>query len=292
MEMHQVRYFLAVSETLNFTRAAEQCSVAQPSLTRAIMNLEQELGGKLFHRERNNTHLTELGRMMEPYLSEILVQSQAAKAQAQAAAELNNVTLTIGVMCSLAPQLFSGFLRAFHTRSPGIELNIVDEPVASLATMLTKGEIEVAIYGCPEGHDDTFHVLPLFEERFVIVVPGGHPFCDLETVKGRDLDGQSYVNRAHCEYNDHADNVLADLGISAKRVFRSERDGWVQGMIEAGLGYGFFPESSVTNPELTVRPLVEPTFVRTVDLVTARGRPHSAAVGAFVREASAHRWPR
>src|SRR3954449_12443032 len=66
MEMHQVRYFLAVADELNFTRAAERCHVAQPSLTRAIKLLEEELGGPLLHRERANTHLSELGRMVKP----------------------------------------------------------------------------------------------------------------------------------------------------------------------------------------------------------------------------------
>ncbi|MBM3540528.1 MAG: LysR family transcriptional regulator, partial [Alphaproteobacteria bacterium] len=61
--MHQVRYFLAVCETLNFRKAAESCHVAQPSLTRAIKNLEDELGGPLFRRERQNTHLTDLGQL-------------------------------------------------------------------------------------------------------------------------------------------------------------------------------------------------------------------------------------
>ena len=66
MEMHQVRYFLALSRTLNFTRAAEECHVAQPSLTRAIKQLEEELGAELFRRERNLTHLTEFGNRMLP----------------------------------------------------------------------------------------------------------------------------------------------------------------------------------------------------------------------------------
>ena len=68
MEMHQVRYFLAVARVLNFTRAAEECHVAQPSLTRAIKQLEAELGGDLFRRERNLTHLTDLGQRMLPML--------------------------------------------------------------------------------------------------------------------------------------------------------------------------------------------------------------------------------
>ena len=70
MEMHQVRYFLAVARTLNFTRAAEECNVAQPSLTRAIKLLEEELGGDLFRRERSLSHLTELGTRMLPLLQQ------------------------------------------------------------------------------------------------------------------------------------------------------------------------------------------------------------------------------
>src|SRR5215216_1657080 len=68
MEMHQVRYFLAVTRTLNFTRAAEECNVAQPSLTRAIKQLEAELGGDLFRRERPRAIMTELGERMLPLL--------------------------------------------------------------------------------------------------------------------------------------------------------------------------------------------------------------------------------
>src|SRR3954468_23777946 len=82
MEMHQVRYFLAVADELNFTRAAERCHVAQPSLTRAIKLLEEELGGPLFHRERANTHLSELGQMVKPYLEQVYGQAQEAKRQA------------------------------------------------------------------------------------------------------------------------------------------------------------------------------------------------------------------
>src|SRR5215475_16047347 len=71
MEMHQVRYFLAVAQELNFSRAAEKCNVTQPSLSRAIQQLEGELGGPLFHRERHLTHLTELGQMVRPHLETV-----------------------------------------------------------------------------------------------------------------------------------------------------------------------------------------------------------------------------
>ena len=77
-----------------------------------------------------------------------------------------------------------------------------------------------------------------------------------------------------------------------RQVFTSERYDWVQGMIKTGMGFGFFPELSVTDPGLVTRRLVDPEFIRTIMLVTIRGRPHSPAVGAFVRQARAHPWPR
>ena len=82
VEMHQIRYFLALCEELNFTKAAECCNVAQPSLTRAIKLLEEEFGGPLVHRERVNTHLTELGRMVRPHLAEVYENAQLARKEA------------------------------------------------------------------------------------------------------------------------------------------------------------------------------------------------------------------
>jgi DNA-binding transcriptional LysR family regulator len=84
---------------------------------------------------------------------------------------------------------------------------------------------------------------------------------------------------------------LNGRGVFLRKVFSSPRDDWVQGMIQAGLGLGFFPEFSVTYPDLIVRPLVDPSFYRTVYLATVRGRPHSPAVGAFVQEARRFPWP-
>jgi DNA-binding transcriptional LysR family regulator len=86
MEMHQVRYFLALCKELHFTRAAKRCGVAQPSLTNAIKALEQELGGTLFHRGYGDVRLSELGRVVEPYLRKIDRFAQAAKRKA---ADLN-----------------------------------------------------------------------------------------------------------------------------------------------------------------------------------------------------------
>ncbi len=292
MEMQQVRYFLAVAETLNFTRAAKLCNVSQPSLSRAIQGLEAELGGALFHRERGNTHLTELGRIMSPFLANAAEQTATAKLAAAAYRRLDSVPLKIGVMCTVGPAIISDLIMKFRADHPAVNIVVQDCTAQSLVSQLVSGDIDLGLFGMPERLDDRFHGLELFDERFVIVLPPDHPLANRTVISGRELHGENYVNRANCEYFDIASSEFAGIGIKMNQVFASERDDWVQGMIKAGLGLGFFPELSVTDASLVVRPLVEPSFQRRVELITVRGRPHSPAVGAFVAKARAFVWPR
>jgi DNA-binding transcriptional LysR family regulator len=291
MEMQQVRYFLTLAGTLNFTQAAQQSNVSQPALTRAIQQLEHELGGPLFHRERRNTHLTELGRMMLPYLEQIHAQAEAARAQASSVRKLDNVTLRIGAMCTIGPGLIGDLIAEFRKAQPTVDLELVDDGSDELLDLLARGELHLALFGLPGGPDERFHSLPLFEERFVIAVRPDHPLAAKNVVSCRDTHEQPYVNRANCEYYDVVRRELRAQGVKWRQVFSSARDDWVQGMIKAGLGIGFFPEFSVTHPGLVARRLIDPEFVRTIMLVSVRGRPHSPAVGAFVQAARAFKWP-
>ena len=291
MEMQQVRYFLAVARILNFTRAAEQCNVSQPALTRQIQLLEAELGGQLFHRERQNTHLSELGKLMLPYFETIQTQTDAVRAQAQACRRLEGVTLQIGVMCTIGPTILSDFVVAFRTSNPNVELHVRDLSLEAVQAELTEGRLDLALLATPEPLEFRFHGLPLFEERFVVALSPGHPLAEKNILSCRDLHDQAYVNRANCEYYDHIGDEFQKIGVKTRKVFASERDDWVQGMIKAGLGFGLFPEFCLTDPGLVMRRLVEPEFVRTIQLATVRGRPHSPAVGAFVRQARGFRWP-
>jgi DNA-binding transcriptional LysR family regulator len=292
MEMQQIRYFLGVAETLNFTRAAEKCGVSQPSLTRAIQQLEHELGGPLFHRERQHTHLTELGRTMRPFLQSIAANIEAARTEAEAYRRLESAPLKIGAMCTVGPAIISDFIVQFRHAYPNVELIVSDCSAKSLIDMMVAGDLDLALYGSPMSVDLRFHAMPLFSERFVIALAPDHHLAVRDVIRAVDLNGEAYVNRANCEYLELARSEFRRIGVRTRRVFSSERDDWVQGMIKAGLGFGFFPEFSVTDPNLVVRPLVDPAFVRDIELVTVRGRPHTPAVGAFVTEIRRFGWPK
>lgn len=291
MEMQQVRYFLAVCEELNFTRAAEKCHVAQPSLTRAIKLLEDELGGPLFHRERSRTHLSELGNSVRPFLEEVYQSAQQAKDLAAGFAALKKAPLKLGIMCTISPANLVGLLSDLQASYPEIELQITDAGAAMLHEKLLGGELEAAIFCQPGPPDDRLHYLPLFREQFVIAVNQKHRLAMNNAIRVRDLNGERYLNRINCEYASHAGHIFSQQGTRVRLVYRSERDDWILAMVRAGLGFGFIPQYCAAGvPDIVVRPLVEPEIWREVNLVTVRGRPHSPAIGALVREAMRAQW--
>src|SRR4029079_14533887 len=136
MDMHHIRYFLAVAETLNFTRAAESCNVSQPALSRAIQQLEAEVGGVLFRRERNLTHLTDLGQVLKPRLQQIMHGLGDAQRDVKPFLTLDRASITLGVMCTVGPGRFTGLLAAFRSRTPGVSLRLVEDVPRQLGERL------------------------------------------------------------------------------------------------------------------------------------------------------------
>jgi LysR family hydrogen peroxide-inducible transcriptional activator len=292
MEMHQVRYFLAVAETLNFTRAAEQCHVSQPALTRAIQQLEEELGGLLLRRERKLTHLTDFGLLIEPHLRQLAADAEAAKTTAKRFLNLQQAQIRLGVMCTVGPARFMGFLAGFNGANPGCDLTLVEGVPARLSEMLLRGELDLAVMAQPEAFNERLDVLPLYRERFCIAFPAGHRLEQQNQVAVVDVAGETYLRRINCEYRDYLAERLAEHGLAVRVGFQSEREDWIQMMVAAGLGVCFLPEFSPTIPGVRTQPVTEPEVAREISLVSMSGRRFSPAVLTFIHAIRAHDWSR
>src|SRR5215813_11364176 len=147
MEMQQIRYFLALSKTLNFTRAAEECNVTQPALTRAIQALEGELGGELIRRERQQSHLSELGRRMLPLLKQCYDASVSAKSLAKAVKSSAVAPLSLAVSTSVDLTLLTSVIAELFRAYSGMRLNLKRGSPMEIVEILKRGEAELAIAG-------------------------------------------------------------------------------------------------------------------------------------------------
>jgi DNA-binding transcriptional LysR family regulator len=286
MEMHQIRYFLAVCSECNFTRAAKLCHVSQPSLTRAIKLLEAELGGLLFRREHTQSRLTELGEIVRPHLQQVWEQSYAAVTQAHEFAATGRASLKIGIMCTIAPSLLIGLLARVRSRRSRIGLEIVHGTAGDLEEQLVGGHLAAAIYGKPGNKIDTrLDRTPLFRERMMIAMLPDHDLARRVSIGISDLAGQPFIRRTQCEYNELVGRLFKRHRLECEVAFDCARDDWAQALIACGLGLALLPKHSIDHPSLAARPLVEPELWREVSLFTSRERRRGEALHAFVEEA-------
>lgn len=290
MELQQIRYFVAVCETLNFTKAAAQCQVSQPALTKAIKKLEEQLGSALFVREDRRVIVSEFGKILQPNFAEMLRQAQAVMRLSTNFRLLDKTPLTIGVMATIGPSALAPFLVDFRVQHPGVELSIVERPLAELIRALKEGEVEVGLLHDPYRIDETLRIDPVYQEKYVVVMPPGHALATRDVVKLKDLSKQSYVDRVSCEMREMVMAQAALEGVELYARYRSEHEDWVQGMVLAGMGFAFMPEYAVTAKDLVVRPLVDPAVSRTVGLASKRGRKWSPAARAFSESLKAYSW--
>lgn len=289
MEMHQVRYFLAVAEHLNFTRAAEACHVAQPSLTRAIKNLEEEMGGPLFRRERNRTHLTELGQITLPHMRHIAGASLAALTEAAQYESKALAPLSLGVMCTIGPARMVDFVQRLRREIPALELSIAEDSGGNLLTRMLDGELDLALVAMPN-YPERLQPRALFDERYVIAFSPGHRFEQFNAVPTREIDGEPYLQRANCEFPNYINELHGGARFRGRQVYRSEREDWIQAMVAAGMGVSIMPEQLPTQSGIVTRLLIEPEVRRTVSLVTVAGRRFSPTVARFIELAASHDW--
>src|SRR5438270_12649906 len=195
MEMHQLRYFLAVARVLNFTRAADECNVTQPSLTRAIKQLEAELGGDLFRRERPAAQLTELGLRMHPLLKQCYDAATGARQLASSFKSGEVGALRIALTHSVDLSLLIPHLDQIRRLFNRLEFRFMRGSSQEVAEFLKKGEAELGIAAEISEEWDRLDAWPLFTGSFQLVIGKRHPLADREDITIDDLRKEQLLSR-------------------------------------------------------------------------------------------------
>jgi DNA-binding transcriptional LysR family regulator len=290
MEMHQVRYFLAVVETKSFTRAADLCHVSQPSLTAAIKKLEEELGEQLFLRERGGTKLTPFGERVLPRFRRLALESDSIRELAESHRRLERVPLRLGVLSTIGPARIVAMLRELLDRAPGIEVEIHVGTNPELMQKLEEAELEAAISNLgTERVREQCVIAALYQERYLVVLPPGHPLEGRDGLQLSDLSGQPYLDRLACEMRENVMKECRDRDVRLYASYRTSREDWIQTMVRAGLGFAFMPEHSILTGETINRTLTDPKLERTISMVRWVDRPLSAVLELFWKTMKAQR---
>jgi DNA-binding transcriptional LysR family regulator len=282
MEMHQVRYFLAVARTLNFTRAADDCNVAQPSLTRAIKQLEAELGGDLFRRERP-VQLTELGQRMQPLLQQCYEAASGARSLAASLKSGEVGALRIAMTHSIDLSLLIPYLEQIKRQFNRLEFRFLRGDSQQVGEFLKNGEAELGIAAELGSDWDRLDIWPLFTEGFEVVVNGQHPLASRDSISFDDLRKEQLLSRSYCEHAERINDSLREHGVEVDRrhEISSERD--LVELLEADIGVAVVPHTAPI-PSTLKRASVEGLDARrTVHLYGVAGRERTAVASAVMR---------
>lgn len=282
MEMQQVRYFITLAKTLNFTRAAEECNVSQPSLTRAIRLLEAELGGELVRRERRQSHLTELGQRMLPLLQKCYESALSAKQLATAMKKNEVAPLSIVMSQTINIALFMPQLSELSRAYPGIQLKIRRGAGSEIGQLMKDGGAELAIAG-PIGESwDRLDQWPLADERFDLVVNREHGLAAKDEIQVAELKGERFLRRAGCEMSEEVDRGLAEQNVEPGGSHEVETDQDLLALLESNFGIAISPASGPFSEKLARRPVKGLDVVRKITLYGIAGRRRSPAAASLL----------
>jgi DNA-binding transcriptional LysR family regulator len=292
MEMHQVRYFLATVSELNFTKAAERCNVTQPSLTRAIKQLEDELGGDLFRRERPQAQLTELGQRMYPLLKQCYESALGARSLASAIKSGEVGTLKLALSHTINLDLLKAHLTELNRLFNRLEIKLLRGTAGEILELLKKGDAELAIAAEIGEEWDRLDRWPLFSEEFGLILNANHALAARSAIDIEDLRQERWLRRAYCEHVENAAMLVRGhkLAIDQGHELGCEQD--LITLIESDFGVAFAPRSMSRPATLKQATVNGVELRRTIYLYGVAGRQRTAVASAVLKMLRAADWSR
>ena len=245
MNLEQLKGFVTVAELGHFTRASEKLHLAQPSLSRQISTLEQELGAELFHRARGNISLTAAGETLLPRARRMLTDADAIRTEMAELAGLQRGRVRLGATPTLCISLVAEVLRAFHTAHPGIELQLIEGGSNLLIEQLAAGAVDMALVTMSEGQPVTGTALvrtPLLSEELVVVSSADAPPIAASSIDLQRLSQLPLVALAESyDLRGATDAAFRAAGLTPSLVVEGAEMDAVLRFVERGIGVAVVP---------------------------------------------------
>lgn len=260
MDVRQLKYFVAVANTRNFTRAAEQLHIAQPPLSRQIQLLEEELGVQLLLRNSRPVRLTEAGRMFYEQAVQIINRMDQLKTTTRQLGQAHRQTLSIGFVASTLYGRLPLLVRQLRQLYPELDVQLVEMPSMQQVTALKTGRIDLG-FGRIRSTDTGVTRTVLREERLVLAVPPDAPLAaDTAPVSLQALHGEKlivYPKEPRPSFADHVLSLLHDQAIRPDTVHEVREIQTALGLVAAASGLCVIPTSARLRSDVHYRDIAE-----------------------------------
>ena len=239
-DRYLIRYFLAVVDNGNFSRAAGSLNVTQPTLSAGIAKLESQLDATLFHRNNRRVHLTEAGSRFLPFARRIENEFNLSIAAVKAITPKRS--LRIGILNTVSMKSVSPAIRTMLDADADLSIELLDGSERELIGKLAQGRLDFAITLVDRG-SQRFEEVELFEEGYCIALSSSHSFAEYEEVNAHQLADETMIVRRQCEALSETSRFFTEQGIRPFFAYRSSQEEKVLELVAAGLGLTVIPRS-------------------------------------------------
>ncbi len=290
MEIHQLRYFVAVADEGNFSRAAAKVRVAQPSLSQQIRKLEAEIGQPLFDRLPRSVVLTEAGRCFIDYARQILASIGDARRSVDELKEAVTGKLAVGAIPTIAPYVLPELVVKFQKDYPEVTLELVEDVTDGITRRIDAGELDVALASSCEP-SPTLRRQSLGSEQLLALVPEADPLATQTLVELDDLKSQRFLllHEMHC-LSQQVHHLLETRRLRPEIALAGSQLTTIARMVAAGIGVSIVPQMMVKHqatPGCISLPFAAPVPERELNFLYNPLRFQSKAAAAFHQEAAA-----
>src|SRR5436189_564756 len=290
MEIHQLRYFVAVADEGNFSRAAAKVRVAQPSLSQQIRKLEAEIGQPLFDRLPRSVVITEAGRCLLDYARQILASIGDARRCVDELKGKIAGDVAVGAIPTIAPYVLPELVVTFQTHYPDVTLHIVEDVTAVISRRVEAGELDVALASTCQ-RSPTLRVEHLGKEPLLALVPEGYALAKQTVITLDDLKSQRFLllHEMHC-LSQQVHHLLEARRLRPEIALAGSQLSTIANMVAAGIGVSIVPQMMVKQqaaPGCVSLPFAPPVPERDLNLLYNPLRFQSKAAAAFRQEAAA-----
>lgn len=283
IDQYLLRYFLAVAETGNFSRAARSVAVTQPTLSAGIAKLERELGARLFDRDRQRVALTPAGSRFLVRARRIAAEYEHALVELAEPAEPS--LLRVGVLNTIPTGTIGRALADQREQGSDEAIELLDGSERDLVERLERGRIDVALTVI-RSHHARYRPEVLTRERYMMVLPLDHPLAAEREVLAEQLAQDRMALRRHCEALPEINRFFTQRGVRPRFVLKTHSDERVLSVIRSGAGVGMMPEGFADGSVRFV-PVRDFELVRDVGLLHAGGVRPSAFLDGLRRHIAA-----
>jgi len=285
MELHQLYYFVAVAETGGFSRAAQRCNVAQPSLSQQIIKLERELGQQLFDRLGRTVILTEAGQVLLPRARSILAEVQQIERGLHQEIEQGYGKLAVGFIPTIAPFLLPNVLKRFTEEYPHAELSVHEDFTEALVNNLIEGKLDIGIMSLPIS-DKLITTEEICTELLLAASSHNNSVITRASLKARELEAFPFIalSEIHC-LGEQVQSFCYQQDVDLEVVCYTTQLATVHGCVALGLGISLVPQilaATDTSGQLKYSAMSDPAPHRKIVAASHTGRHQSTLAGRFI----------